>query len=114
MSLADVQDLKFVKNIFDNVHGFIPLTQVECDIVNHDLFQRLRNIKQLGLLDYVFPGAIHNRFNHSLGVMHIADKMVVTLQKKKHLIEPTDTRQRTSKNLTPSKVLYSHGSTFFS
>ena len=93
MSLADVQDLKFVKNIFDNVHGFIPLTQVECDIVNHDLFQRLRNIKQLGLLDYVFPGAIHNRFNHSLGVMHIADKMVVTLQKKKHLIEPTDTRQ---------------------
>ena len=93
MSSADVQDLEFVKNIFDNVHGFIPLTQVECDIVNHDLFQRLRNIKQLGLLDYVFPGAVHNRFNHSLGVMHIADKMVVILQKKEHLIESRDTRQ---------------------
>ncbi|MFA7207026.1 MAG: HD domain-containing protein [Saccharofermentanales bacterium] len=93
MSSADVQELDFVKNIFDNVHGFIPLTQVECDIVNHDLFQRLRNIKQLGLLEYVFPGAIHNRFNHSLGVMHIADKMVITLQKKEHLIESSDTRQ---------------------
>ncbi len=93
MSSTDVQELKFVKNIFDNVHGFIPLTQVECDIVNHDLFQRLRNIKQLGLLDYVFPGAIHNRFNHSLGVMHIADKMVTTLQEKEHLIESSDTRQ---------------------
>ena len=97
MSSADVQELDFVKNIFDNVHGFIPLTQVECDIVNHDLFQRLRNIKQLGLLEYVFPGAIHNRFNHSLGVMHIADKMVVTLQEKnlqkKGRSIPSDTRQ---------------------
>ena len=88
MSSTDVQELKFVKNIFDNVHGFIPLTQVECDIVNHDLFQRLRNIKQLGLLDYVFPGAIHNRFNHSLGVMHIADKMVTTLQENPYDAEP--------------------------
>lgn len=93
MSPARVQELDFVKNIFDNVHGFIRLTQVECDIVNHTLFQRLRNIKQLGLLDYVFPGAIHNRFNHSLGVMHIADKMVVSLQKNNHLKDQPDTRQ---------------------
>jgi len=42
----------------------------------------LRNIRQLGLLDYVFPGALHNRFNHSIGVLHIADKMVVSLQEK--------------------------------
>jgi len=95
MSSAKVENLPFVKTIFDNVHGFIHLTQIECDIINHNLFQRLRNIKQLGLLDYVFPGAVHNRFNHSLGVMHIADKMVASLQGKEHLLEPDplETRQ---------------------
>ena len=36
-------------------------------------------------MDYVFPGALHNRFNHSLGVLHIADKMIVSLQDKGHL-----------------------------
>ena len=40
----------------------------------------MRNIRQLGLQDYVFPGALHNRFNHSLGVLQLADKMVVSLK----------------------------------
>lgn len=73
-------DIAFHRDIYDNVHGFIKVTELENKIIDSPYFQRLRNIRQLGLLDYVFPGALHNRFNHSLGVMHIADKIVTSLQ----------------------------------
>ena len=73
-------DIVFHRDIYDNVHGFIKVTELENKIIDSPYFQRLRNIRQLGLLDYVFPGALHNRFNHSLGVMHIADKMFTSLQ----------------------------------
>ena len=75
-------DIAFHRDIYDNVHGFIKVTELENKIIDSLYFQRLRNIRQLGLLDYVFPGALHNRFNHSLGVMYIADKIVTSLQEK--------------------------------
>ena len=77
-------DIAFHRDIYDNVHGFIKITELENKIIDSPYFQRLRNIRQLGLLDYVFPGALHNRFNHSLGVMHIADKMFTSLQEKNY------------------------------
>jgi uncharacterized protein len=86
MTKPKIEELEFSEQrIFDNIHGFIQLTDFEWQLVDSPLFQRLRNIRQLGLLDYVFPGALHNRFNHSLGVMHIADRMVVSLQEKNQL-----------------------------
>lgn len=87
------QKLKFKRSIFDNVHGFISITDVEDKIISLPVFQRLRNIRQLGLLDYVFTGALHTRFNHSLGVLHIADEMVVSLQNRGYLNDDPDTRQ---------------------
>lgn len=69
----------FSKKILDNVHGFIPYTDEEGKIINLPLFRRLQGIKQLSLIDRVFPGAEHTRFIHSLGVMHIADKMAIQL-----------------------------------
>lgn len=60
--------------IRDPVHGSIHITTDEAQIIKADFFQRLRNIKQLGFSEYVFPGATHTRFIHSIGVMHIADK----------------------------------------
>jgi len=57
------------------IHGFIELNEWERDIINQPAFQRLRRIRQLGLTDYVYPGAMHTRFEHSLGVMHIATRM---------------------------------------
>jgi HD superfamily phosphohydrolase len=57
------------------IHGFIELNEWEWDIINQPAFQRLRRIRQLGLTDYVYPGAMHTRFEHSLGVMHIATRM---------------------------------------
>ena len=57
------------------VHGFIGLTDLERKLVDTPAFQRLRRIKQLAWTDYVYPGASHSRFEHSLGVMHIASRL---------------------------------------
>lgn len=57
------------------VHGFIGLTDLERKIIDQPAFQRLRRIKQLAWTDYVYPGASHSRFEHSLGVMHIASRL---------------------------------------
>ncbi len=56
----------------DPVHGSIHIHRSIIPIIRHEFFQRLRNIKQLGFSEYVFPGATHTRFIHSIGVMHIA------------------------------------------
>lgn len=58
--------------IRDPVHGSIHILDEEISIIRDDFFQRLRNIKQLGFSEYVFPGATHTRFIHSIGVMNIA------------------------------------------
>lgn len=57
------------------IHGFIPYNDWEREIINQPAFQRLRRIRQLAWTDYVYPGAMHTRFEHSLGVMHIATKL---------------------------------------
>ncbi|HJX84286.1 MAG TPA: HD domain-containing protein [Candidatus Angelobacter sp.] len=54
------------------VHGFIRLNDWEWDVISQPAFQRLRRIRQLAWTDYVYPGAMHTRFEHSLGVMHAA------------------------------------------
>ena len=54
------------------VHGFIRLNDWEMGIISQPAFQRLRRIRQLAWTDYVYPGAMHTRFEHSLGVMHTA------------------------------------------
>ena len=58
--------------IRDPVHGSIPINDAEIEILEHPFFQRLRNIKQLGFSEYVFPGATHTRYLHSIGVMHVS------------------------------------------
>ncbi|MEW6265694.1 MAG: HD domain-containing protein [Thermodesulfobacteriota bacterium] len=54
------------------VYGFISLNDWEMEIINHKHFQRLRRIRQLGWTDFIYPGTMHTRFEHSLGVMHMA------------------------------------------
>jgi HD superfamily phosphohydrolase len=61
--------------IRDPVYGFIGLDEWEKQIIGHPAFQRLRRIRQLALTDMVYPGAMHTRFEHSLGVMHLATLM---------------------------------------
>lgn len=57
--------------INDPLYGSIELTREEADLIDTPIFQRLRRIRQTGLLQYVFPGTEHSRFTHSLGVLHI-------------------------------------------
>ena len=73
-------DIVFVGQILDNVHGFIPYTASEQAIMDTQLFKRLQSIKQLSVVNWVFPGSEHTRFIHSLGVMHIADKIAISLK----------------------------------
>lgn len=58
--------------VYDPIYGFIKLTPVEFEIIHSPFYQRLRWIKQLGFSFYVFPGAEHSRFGHSIGVMNNA------------------------------------------
>ena len=72
--------IEFVDRILDPVHGFIDLTQPEKEIIELPIFKRMQSLKQLSLTNWVFPGAEHTRYMHSLGVMHIADLMASNLK----------------------------------
>lgn len=71
-----------VKVINDPIHGHIELHPLLIRIIDTPQFQRLRYIKQLGGAYYVFPGASHNRFEHSLGVGYLAGCLVRELSEK--------------------------------
>ncbi|XP_029995891.1 deoxynucleoside triphosphate triphosphohydrolase SAMHD1-like [Sphaeramia orbicularis] len=66
----------------DPVHGHVELHPLLCKIIDTPQFQRLRNIKQLGGAYYVYPGASHNRFEHSIGVAHLAGQFARTLKER--------------------------------
>lgn len=76
------------KKIFnDPVYGFISLPfNLIFDIIEHPFFQRLRRIKQLGLTHLVYPGALHTRFHHALGAMHLTMKAIDVIQSKGHKV----------------------------
>jgi len=59
----------------DPVHNFVELRDKEVKLLGTPLVQRLRGIRQLALANLVYPGALHTRFDHSLGVCHVAGLM---------------------------------------
>jgi HD superfamily phosphohydrolase len=77
--VANMHPLKLTRSILDPVHGLIRLTDEELQVINSPRFQRLRRIKQNGLLSFVFPAATHTRFEHSLGVLCVAESMLQAL-----------------------------------
>ncbi|MCU0865099.1 MAG: HD domain-containing protein [Planctomycetes bacterium] len=60
----------------DPVHGDIELSAAELRLVDTAEFQRLRGIKQLGSASLVYPGAVHTRFEHSIGTLHVCDQLL--------------------------------------
>jgi len=77
--MGTLHPLELVKSIVDPIHGLVRMTMEEHRVMNHPVFQRLRRIKQNGLLDLVFPSATHTRFEHSLGVVFVADAVLQAL-----------------------------------
>ena len=75
------------KIINDPVYGFITVPfEIVHDIIGHPWFQRLTRIRQLGLTYLVYPGAIHTRFHHAIGAMHLMTGAIETLRSKGHEI----------------------------
>jgi len=70
------------KKIFnDPVYGFITIpSELILSLIDHPFFQRLRRIRQLGLSDFVYPGALHTRFHHALGAMHLMSLVLDNLR----------------------------------
>ncbi len=67
----------------DPVYGFITIPDpLIFELIEHPYFQRLRRIKQLGLTDFVYPGAHHTRFHHALGALHLMQQAIETLRSK--------------------------------
>ncbi|HIH44681.1 MAG TPA: HD domain-containing protein, partial [Candidatus Methanoperedenaceae archaeon] len=71
-----------MKAIRDPVHGYIELGELPLSLLDTKEVQRLRRIRQLGLSHLVYPGANHTRFEHSLGVMHLAKYMTAHVEER--------------------------------
>ena len=75
------------KIINDPIYGFIEIDKgIINDLINHEYFQRLRRISQLGLSYLVYPGAQHTRFQHALGCLFLIKKALLQLENKGHII----------------------------
>lgn len=86
--------IKQYKIINDPVHGFINIPQgLILDIIQHPYFQRLKDIRQLGLTNLVYPGACHSRLNHALGAMHLMKEAINSIRSKGTFISDEDELQ---------------------
>ncbi|XP_072918223.1 deoxynucleoside triphosphate triphosphohydrolase SAMHD1-like [Hemitrygon akajei] len=74
----------------DPIHGHIEMHPLLVDIIDTPQFQRLRFIKQLGGAYFVYPGASHNRFEHSIGVAHLAGELVKVLARRQPELQVDD------------------------
>tara|TARA_B110000208_G_scaffold191999_1_gene261645 strand:+ start:2312 stop:3508 length:1197 start_codon:yes stop_codon:yes gene_type:complete len=74
--------------LFDIIHGYIKIHDGDNKFINNAWMKRLKRIKQLGVLDNIFPSASHSRFEHVLGVYHLADRYIAKLE------ENTPTRRK--------------------
>ncbi len=71
----------------DPIYGFVSLPyEIIFDLIDHPYFQRLRRIKQLGLTNLVYPGALHTRFHHAMGAMHLMGQAIDVIRSKGHEI----------------------------
>lgn len=79
------------KIVNDPIHGFINIdSEFLYELIEHPYFQRLRRIRQLGLTNFVYPGANHSRFQHALGALHLMGLAIDIIRNKGHIITPEE------------------------
>lgn len=78
------------KMILDRVYEHVMLPMVVFDIIDTPEFQRLRNLMQLGSTSYLYPGATHTRFEHSIGVAHLAGLMLKKIARRQPELQVTE------------------------
>lgn len=79
------------KIVNDPVYGFVTIpSELLFDLMEHPWFQRLRRIRQLGMTGFVYPGALHTRFHHAIGAMHLMQEAIETLKMKGIAISKTE------------------------
>lgn len=77
----------------DPIYGFITVPDPFIHkIINHPYFLRLQRIRQLGLTSMVYPGALHTRFQHAMGAMHLTQKAVEILRSKEVMVTTEEER----------------------
>ncbi|KAJ3573732.1 hypothetical protein NP233_g2239 [Leucocoprinus birnbaumii] len=79
-----------VRSIKDPIHDYIPVHTLLSKFIDTRHFQRLRDVKQLGTSSYVWPGATHTRFEHSLGVAYLSRVLASQLQRNQPELNITD------------------------
>jgi len=102
-----IRDFKVVR---DPIHDFIRLHPHEVAILDCPLLQRLRRIRQNALAYFVYPGMHHTRFEHSLGVAHVADLMASALQE----FYPNEVTPHVRASVRLAALLHDVGHVFFS
>ncbi len=79
------------KIINDPVYGFITIpSELVFDLIQNPYVQRLRYIKQLGMTHLVYPGALHTRFHHAIGAMHLMSLAIETIKSKGQAVSPEE------------------------
>lgn len=81
------------KSITDPLYGYVGLSEVEADVVSSPIFQRLHNVRQLGLVHLVFPSASYSRFSHSVGACHNAGRIIDAIRENSTVKIPDSRKQ---------------------
>ena len=101
-------------SIRDPVHGFVRADALERALIDTRPLQRLRSIRQLGMMFFVFPGAEHSRFSHALGAMELAGRLYDALAAKSNGLLDTDRRARERRLVRAAGLLHDVGHAPFS
>ena len=101
-------------SIRDPVHGFVRADALERALIDTRPLQRLRSIRQLGMMFFVFPGAEHSRFSHALGAMELAGRLYDALAAKSDGLLDTDRRARERRLVRAAGLLHDVGHAPFS
>ena len=78
------------KLIYDSIHGYMEMSELCLSVIDNPIFKRLKKIKQTGTCYEVWPGASHNRFEHSLGVSYLAEKILLSIRGKQPELKISD------------------------